>query len=372
MRIVHCFRSPVGGLFRHVRDLVEAQARNGHRVGIICDSTTGGAYEEGLFATLEPSLALGLTRTPMRRQIAPSDMAATWRMLKKIRDLEPNVLHAHGAKGGAYARFVGTLLRWTGTPVARIYTPHGGSLHYDARGAGRLYFAVERLLGGMTDAFVFVSQYEADAFAAKVGKTKKPVILVRNGLRPEEFAPVPPRTDARDFLFIGMLRDLKGPDVFIEALAAIRERTGHQPSAFIVGAGDDKPRYEQMVADRGLADTVSFREPMPAREAFAMAHAVVVPSRAESMPYIVLETIAAGVPLIATNVGGIPEIFGGESHRLVAPGDPTLLAEAMIALAASPDAAHTNAARLKQRIATLFTVEAMATAVDGAYRAAVR
>ncbi len=372
MRIVHCFRSPVGGLFRHVRDLVEAQARNGHRVGIVCDSSTGGDYEERLFAAIEPHLALGLTRTPMRRQISPTDLAATWRLMKKIRALEPDVLHAHGAKGGAYARFVATLLRWSGTKVARIYTPHGGSLHYDAKSkAGRVYFAAERMLGAMTDAFIFVSQYEADAYRTKVGKTKKPVILVRNGLRPEEFVPVLPRPDARDFLYIGMLRDLKGPDVFIEALATIRDRTGRAPSAWIVGDGDDKPRYEAMVAERKLGAAVGFRDPMPARQAFAMAKAVVVPSRAESMPYIVLETIAASMPMIATNVGGIPEIFGNEAHRLVPPGDAVALAEAMATLAASPEAARTNAARVKARVATLFTVDAMADAVDEAYRAVV-
>jgi glycosyltransferase involved in cell wall biosynthesis len=370
MRIVHCFRSPVGGLFRHVRDLVEAQARNGHRVGIICDSSTGGAFEDELFASLAPSLALGLRRMPMRRQIAPSDLAASWRLLREIRRLEPDILHAHGAKGGAYARVIGTLVRMSGTRVARIYTPHGGSLHYDARRlSGRVYFAAERVLGWMTDAFIFVSQYEAEAYAEKVGRTRKPVVLVRNGLRPEEFAPVAAAPDARDFLYIGMLRDLKGPDVFIEALAEIQRRSGRGPTAFIVGAGDDKPRYEAMVNQRGLASTVTFRDPMPARAALAMAKAVVVPSRAESMPYIVLETIAAGVPMIATRVGGIPEIFGEEAHRLVAPGDAIALAEAMMALAGSPDAARIGAERLKARVAALFTVEAMAATVESAYRA---
>src|SRR3990172_6065374 len=204
MRIVHCFRSGVGGLFRHVRDLVEAQQRAGDPVGIICDSSTGGAREEEIFAKIAPSLALGLKRTPMRRQIAPSDLAATWRLLREIRSLDPDVLHAHGAKGGAYARIIGTVLRASGSRVARIHTPHGGSLHYDPRSlSGRVYFAAERFLRLMTDAFIFVSQFEADAYAAKVGKTRKPTVLIRNGLRPEEFEPVTPAPRARDLLFIG-------------------------------------------------------------------------------------------------------------------------------------------------------------------------
>ena len=371
VRIVHCFRSPVGGLFRHVCDLVEAQHRAGHQVGIICDSSSGGVHQDEIFSGLIPYLALGLKRTPMRRQVAPSDLAATWRLLKEIRQLNPDILHAHGAKGGAYARMIGTLLRATGTRVARIYTPHGGSLHYDARSlGGRFYFTAERLLGWMTDAFIFVSQYEADAYAAKVGPPRPPAVLVRNGLRPEEFALVPPAEGARDFLFIGMLRDLKGPDVFISALALIRQRSGRAPTALIVGAGDDKPRYQALAAELGLAD-IAFREPMPARDAFALASSLVVPSRAESMPYIVLETIAAGVPVVATRVGGIPEIFGPEAHRLVPPDDAAALASAMIAVIDNPDEARQATERLRARIGTLFTVAAMAETVGGVYRQVV-
>jgi glycosyltransferase involved in cell wall biosynthesis len=218
----------------------------------------------------------------------------------------------------------------------------------------------------MTDAYVFVSRYEADAFAAKVGATKKPVTIAVNGLQPEEFEPVATAPDARDFLFIGTMRDLKGPDVFIEALAALAGRTGTAPTAVMVGSGDEKPRYEKMVAERRLP--VVFRDPMPAREAFALARAVVVPSRAESMPYIVLEAIAASLPLIATRVGGIPEIFGSESGRLVPSGDVERLANAMAATAASSADARYAAGRLREAIRSRFSVDAMAATIEGAYR----
>ena len=99
-----------------------------------------------------------------------------------------------------------------------------------------------------------------------------------------------------------------------------------------------------------------------------MAKTVVVPSRNESLPYIVLETIAAGVPIVVTSVGGVPEIFGAESGRLVSPGDAAKLADAMTAAMADPAAARETAARLNASIRQRFSVETMAATVESAYR----
>jgi len=368
LRIVHCFRAPVGGVFRHVRDLAEAQHKAGHAVGIICDSTTGGAFEEKALRAIEPSLTLGLKRFPMRRQITPSDIAATWRALREVRTLAPDVLHAHGAKGGAYARTIGTLLRASGSCVARIYSPHGGSLHYEPTSmAGLVYFTAERILERMTDAFIFVSRFEAETYAEKIGPPRRPAAIVRNGLRPEEFEPVLPQPNAADFLYIGELRDLKGPDVFIEALAIMAKRAP-PPSALMVGSGPDKARYQELVRDSGLAETVAFLDPMPAREAFARARAVVVPSRAESMPYIVLEAVAAGMAIAATRVGGIPEILGAESGRLVPPGDSDALAAAMAHLREDPERARAAAEQLSEAIRKDYSIDAMAAGIEAVYR----
>jgi glycosyltransferase involved in cell wall biosynthesis len=370
LRIVHCFRAPVGGIFRHVSDLVEAQHRAGHAVGIICDSTTGGVLQEQIFNRLRPALSLGIKRIPMRRQIAPSDVVASWRLLRDVRSLDPDILHAHGAKGGAYARMIGTLLRASGSRVARIYSPHGGSLHYDPKKlGGRVYFGVERILERMTDALVFVSQFEAEAYRAKVGPPRTPVFMVRNGLRPEEFESIAPAPDAVDFLFIGELRELKGPDLFIAALAEIGRRTGTPPSGVIVGDGPDKGRYEETVRALGLSESIRFLDPMPARQAFAFAYTTVIPSRAESMPYIVLEAIGAAIPLVTTSVGGIPEIFGSHADRLVPPNDAKALAAAMAEKKDKPAAAKAEAESLRNQIRPLFTVDAMASALMEAYRA---
>jgi hypothetical protein len=124
LNILHVLRAPVGGLFRHVVDLARAQAVRGHRVGLVADAVTGGAQAEATLAALAGELALGLSRVAMSRQIGPGDVAAVAHVARRISEVGADVVHGHGAKGGAYARLA------AGRPALRVYTPHGGSLHY--------------------------------------------------------------------------------------------------------------------------------------------------------------------------------------------------------------------------------------------------
>ncbi|NUS20307.1 MAG: glycosyltransferase family 4 protein [Mesorhizobium sp.] len=371
LRIVHCFRSPVGGIFRHVRDLTEAQVTAGHSVGIVCDSTTGGDYEERLFEAMKDNLALGIHRTPMQRHVGPGDLASAWRTYRIIQELRPDVLHGHGAKGGAYARLFGSLLRVSRFRVARLYSPHGGSLHYDETTAtGKLFFGLERSMARFTDCLLFVSDYERQTYRRKVGEPPIPNTLVYNGLRAAEFEPVATAADAADLLYIGMMRDLKGPDIFIEALALAGNALGRPVSAVMVGDGDDLPRYHAQVERLGLKSHVRFLPPMPARQAFALAELIVVPSRAEAMPYIVLEALAAGMPMIATAVGGIPEIFGEDSPALIRPDAVQLAARMGTALDAFD--AYRRLMPQTDELKARFGADVMAAEIEKAYFAALQ
>jgi len=168
-----------------------------------------------------------------------------------------------------------------------------------------------------------VSAFEAETYRNKVGAPRCPAHVVPNGLRADEFSLVAPAHDAADFLMIGELRDLKGVDVFIEAIGKLQGE-GFPARAVIVGPGteEDRLRYQRLADERVSGAPIVFRPSMPARKAFALARIIVLPSRAESLPYIVLEAAGAAMPIIATNVGGIPEIFAGETERLVPPGTP--------------------------------------------------
>jgi glycosyltransferase involved in cell wall biosynthesis len=330
LRILHCFRSPIGGIFRHVRDLAIEQSRAGHSVGILCDSSTGGEHEERLFQTIMPHLSLGLTRMAIDRSITPRDVPAFWRSYKEIRSLQPDVLHGHGAKGGAMARLAGSLLRVNRYRVSRLYTPHGGSLHFSRNSwSGRGVFALERLQEWFTDGLIFVCDFERRTYEEKVGRVFRRHEVVYNGVGEADFEIVPESPNAVNFLYVGMLRDLKGPDIFVDAFAKTERLLKRPLSAMMIGDGPQKQKYLDMMTSRGLGRRITMLPAMNIREAFASSQNVVVPSRAESMPYIVLEALAAGRTVIASDVGGISEVLGKGSDALVPAADSDALAKAM-------------------------------------------
>jgi glycosyltransferase involved in cell wall biosynthesis len=300
----------------------------------------------------------------MSRHIGMSDLSAQRHVADRARTAHVDVLHGHGAKGGAYARLAST-------GAIRVYTPHGGSLHYN-RGSpvGFLYLTLEQMLMARTALFLFESRYGRDAFTAKIGTPRSLVRVVHNGVTSQEFDEVTPNPDATDIVFIGELRLLKGVDVLLDAIAQLA-REGRTVSAAIIGDGPDAAAFRAQAERRGLSGAVRFRGAMPARAGFALGRLMVAPSRAESLPYIILETAAAAVPLITTNVGGIPEVFGPQSPRLIPPGDASALATAISSALRDPAAMRNETSTLRARVHDEFSAEVMADGVLAAYREAL-
>jgi glycosyltransferase involved in cell wall biosynthesis len=366
LKILHVFRAPVGGLFRHVLDVARGQAVRGHRVGLIVDSMTGGARAEAALAELAPFLAYGVERIAIPRQLSLHDIHAVRQVARRIKALGPDVLHGHGAKGAALVRLAP---RREG--AIRVCTPHGGTLVY-APGtlAGGFYRALERLLSSRTDLFLFESNFAAAEFARAVGQPAGLVRIACNGVGEAEFVPVATRPDAADIVCVGELREVKGFDVLFDALA-ILNRAGRVVRATIAGEGPDAGTLKALSERLGIADQISLTGHVPAREAFAMGRIMVMSSRAESLPYVILEAAAAGMPIIATRVGGIADVFGPQSSRLVPPGDAAALAEAIGAALADPAEFRRAADLVQERVRRHFSIDAMVD--DGliAYRQAL-
>ncbi len=373
MRILHVLRAPVGGLFRHVLDLSAEQSARGHEVGILADSNAEDQLTARKFAALAPVLKLGILRTPMSRQPGLGDVTATRTVRAHARSLHLDVLHGHGAKGGAYARLAARGLKRDGQTVTAFYTPHGGSLNFKPQSpGGRVFLGLERALERLTGGLIFESAYAQRVYRERVSSAEVPYRIVPNGLQPEDFERAIADPLAADILFIGELRALKGVNVLLEAIAALNAERSIPVRAVIVGSGPDAETFKALAHDLGLQNAVSFPGALVARSAFGLGRVMVVPSLAESFPYVVLEAAAAGLPLVSTNVGGIPEIVAGTDTVLIEPGSVAALASALRTALADPAAARARADRLREAVAAKFTVAGMTSAILDFYRTARR
>jgi len=158
--------------------------------------------------------------------------------------------------------------------------------------------------------------------------------------------------------------------VLIEAFAELR-RAWRRITLAIAGDGEEGPALRAQVERLGLGDSVRFLGHTPARQAFACGRLLVVPSRADSLPYVVIEAGGAGIPIVASGVGGIPEILGPEG-TMVPPEDPARLAGVISAALDDPAAARASADRLSKRIREKFSLDAMVGGVLAAYGDAIR
>ena len=324
LSILHVFRAPVGGLFRHVLDLSRGQMARGHRVGMIADSLTGGPRAEDILQKLAPDLALGLSRYPMHRHAGPHDLLALAHVMARIAQAKADVVHGHGAKGGAFAR-----LSFMSPRAVRAYTPHGGSLLFGHNTfAGKFYLTTERFLMLRGDLFLFESAYSADMFRRKIGNPRGLVRIAHNGVSPADFEPITWHGRHRPHVH-RRIAPVKGIDVLVDAIALMHARrpADHRD------AGGRRPGARR-TASPSRTSWPWHRDPLHGGDAGApgetLGRLMVAPSRAESLPYVVLEAVAAGKPLVTTRVGGIPEIYGPMSDTLVQPLDPPTLARAIL------------------------------------------
>jgi glycosyltransferase involved in cell wall biosynthesis len=363
LRILHAVRTPVGGIFRHILDLANGQVDRGHQVGIVADTLTGGERANRALAQIGPRLKLGVHRLAIRREPSLSDALVWMRFQRLIRQLKPHVVHGHGAKAGAFFR-----LKTAPNHTIRVYTPHGGSLHYPLNTLkGAFYSRLERALMNNTDLFLFESAFARDTYQRTIGAPKGLVRCVFNGVTADEFDPITRAADATEIVYVGEFRHIKGADLVIDALARLHA-DGKPLTLTLAGDGEEMAALKAQVERLGLTHSVRFIGHVQARCGFSQGKLLVVPSRGDSMPYVVIEAGAAGIPMVAAKVGGIPEIFGPHTDALFAPNIVGAIADAIETALDDPDAAQERAKSLRERIFMHFSQKTMVEGVLAGYR----
>lgn len=365
LRILQILRAPVGGLFRHVYDLTHELAARGHQIGIIADSLHTDALTEERLEKLRSLAPLGIHSLPIPRVFGVGDLTTPFRVRALADKLAIDVLHGHGAKGGFNAR----IARIGARQRVALYTPHGGVLNYaPGSPAGVAFRLIERALMGATDAFVFESAFAQRAFHKQIGVPRSPNPVIHNGLAPAEFEAITPNPDAADFAFIGEFRPVKGITFLLDALAGVRAPDGRLATLVMAGGGPDLESITAQIASLGLQSRVTLLGVKPARPTLQLGRCLVVPSLAESLPYVILEGAAAGLPVIATNVGGVSEIYGPTAASLLPAADAGALQRAMQAALDDPAAAMREADRRLAYIRAGFSVAHMADQIEALYR----
>jgi glycosyltransferase involved in cell wall biosynthesis len=356
-RVVHAITpADVGGLESAVRMLACGQHDSGHSVHVIATVDRAGREP----AVLDALRAAGV---PVTTIVAPGRAYVhEWRAVSSaLSELAPNVVHTHGYRADLLA----------GAAARRGNMPTVTTLHGFVGGDWKLklYEQLQRRSLRRFDAVVAVSERMRDDVGFRVDARKLHVI-------PNAFAAtgtMSSRTDARRTLgipdeqfrlgWVGRLSNEKGPDVMIRALAATRDA-----HLSIIGDGVERQRVEQLALELGVSERVTFHGVRQDASALLAAFdGVVLSSRTEGTPIVLLEAIAAGTPVIATLVGGIPDVVQAQ-HALTVPSEnPAALAAAIDALRADPAAARERAHRALARLRDRYAIAPWVAAYDRVY-----
>lgn len=342
-------RPSEGGAFEHVSSLARALVADGHEVAIC--GPHGHHRDLGVEV-----IELEIVRRPSPRD----DLRSISGLAGVVRRYRPQIVHAHGSKGGVMAR----LARLAAPRIPLAFTPHGFAFagHFSSRLERGAYRAAELALAPLASRTICVCEAEA-RLARNVGAGRR-VRVVHNGIDP----PAEPRADPAIAALgaggplIGVvsgLRPGKGLETMIEALALLRRR-GSGARLVVAGEGGERGSLERQAAALGVAEAVHLpghRDPYPF---LAAVDAFVLPSWAESFPYSVLEAMAVGLPIVATDVGGVGEAIEDRVSGLLAPArDPGRLAEQVAALLDDGGLAARLGVAARARQAARFSIEAM-------------
>src|SRR5260370_2396477 len=172
-----------------------------------------------------------------------------------------------------------------------------------------------------TDLFLFESAFARDTYQRTIGMPTGLVRCVFNGVTADEFDPVVRGADATDILYLGEFSHIKGADRLIDAVARLHS-DGKPFTLTLAGDGEELGNLKAQIQKLGLTEAVRFIGHVKARYGFSKGKLLVVPSRGDSMPYVVIEAAAAGIPMVPPNVGGIPENFGSPPDATFAPNLP--------------------------------------------------
>lgn len=340
----------IGGAQVHVRDMSEAFRLLGHEVTVIAGEP--GKFSAELAARGIPQRSIRALATPIH---PGKDLAALFGVVKALREIRPDIVAVHTAKAGLVGRIAASIL---GYPV--VFTPHGWSIadRISTR-KGRIFGAIEKLAARFSSRIINVCDFEVELAHSRGVASKDKLVKIYNGLPDSDdgiradVSADPPR-----LVMIARMAPPKDHATLLQALSRLKHLNWNLDFA---GDGPLESALRRMVQDLGLAERVRFlgfrKDPadlLRSAQIFALA------SRSEAFPYSILEAMRAGLPVIATRVGGIGEaVADGQTGLLAAPNNAADLAEKLEHVIADPKVRREFGDRGRERFLSHFTFEKM-------------
>jgi len=371
-------RLNVGGPALHVTYLARGLADRGYETTLVAGDV--GRGEESMAFVAENAGVEVVPLHGLSRELSPlHDAFAAWRLARIIRRVRPDVVHTHTAKAGAVGR-AAAVLAGPRRPVV-VHTFHGHVLRgYFGRAGTRVFRAIETILARATDRLIAVSPEVRDELVALGVAPKEKFSVVRLGIELEprvsfdgDTAEVRRRHGIGPDKFVvgwfGRMTAVKRTDDLLTTLAGVRER-GIDALLVFVGDGDDRARLEQRAHDLGLARSclfLGYQEDVAPW--YAVCDAVILTSASEGTPVTIIEALAAGRAVVATRVGGVPDVVDeGETGFMVHLGDTHALAERLEILARDPARRAAMGAAGRERVLRRYAVERLVDDIDALYR----
>jgi len=373
-------RLNMGGPALHVAYLTEGLTKRGYDTTLVSGSLARG---EDSMAFVADAHGVEVVRIDeLGREISPlRDLLATIRLAKLIRRERPQILHTHTAKAGTVGR-VAALLAGSRKPPIIVHTFHGHVLRGYFGPLRSLFFRLlERRLAAGTTALIAVSPQVRDDLVALGVAPRERFVVIRLGIELDErVAPeLNGRGESRRYLgipgdrfavgWIGRMTAVKRTDDVLVAFKRLRDG-GVDAVLCMVGDGPDRLQLEQRAHELGVArNTVFLGYQEDVAPFYAAFDALVLPSGNEGTPVSVIEALAAELPVVATRVGGVPDVVrDGEDGFLVEAGATDDLADRLAQLAGDPALRARMGKQGRERVLPRYAVERLVEDIDELYR----
>jgi glycosyltransferase involved in cell wall biosynthesis len=373
-------RLNMGGPALHVAYLTAGLRDRGYDTTLVTGTLARG---EDSMAFVAEDLGIDVVKIEqLGREISPvRDLLATLRLARVIRRERPQILHTHTAKAGTVGRLA-ALLAGRHRPPVVVHTFHGHVLRgYFGPVRSRVFLALERWLAATSTALIAVGPQVRDDLVALGVAPAERFTVIRLGIELEER--VRPsedgRAETRRYLgvptdrfvvgWVGRMTAVKRTEDVLEAFKRLRDN-GVDACLCMVGDGPERPQLERRASELGvIRDTLFLGYQEDVSQYYAAFDALVLPSANEGTPVSVIEALAAETPVVATRVGGVPDVVrDGEEGFLVDTGDTGGLAERLTRLAGDPGLRGRLGRSGRERVLSRYAVARLLDDVDRLYR----